>query len=226
MSITIKNLSKAFGDQVIYENFNLVLEKNRITGILGPSGSGKSTLLNLCCGLEKPDSGTIEGVNFQAISYIFQEPRLLPWRTVRENLRFVLKQKSIKKPGPDEEIINDMLRLVGLETVGEFYPQELSGGMRQRVSIARAFLYPSELLLMDEPFSSLDCTLKNKLMDDFLEIWKNDQRTVVFVSHNRDEIERLAQVILTFSDKPVKILAREENVINQSREYVCPPLRD
>ncbi|KNZ42466.1 ABC transporter ATP-binding protein [Acetobacterium bakii] len=221
MSITIKNLSKSYGDQVIYENFNLVLEKNKITGILGPSGSGKSTLLNLCCGLTNPDKGTIEGVNFQSISYIFQEPRLLPWRTVRENLRFVMKQKAIKKPGLDEDRINGMLQLVGLETVGEFYPQELSGGMRQRVSIARAFLYPSELLLMDEPFSSLDCALKNKLMDDFLEIWKNDQRTVVFVSHNRDEIERLSQVILTFSDKPVKILDREENLIDRPR-MVCP----
>lgn len=210
MTITIKNLSKAYGDQVIFENFNLVLDKNKITGILGPSGSGKSTLLNLCSGLETPDKGTIEGVNFQAISYVFQEPRLLPWRTVRENLRFVLKQKSIKKKGPYEEVINDMLQVVGLGTVGELYPRELSGGMRQRVSIARAFLYPSEILLMDEPFSSLDCALKNKLMTDFLEIWKRNQRTVVFVSHNREEIERLCQDIITFSDKPVKILTREK----------------
>lgn len=210
MPITIKNLSKAYGDQVIFEDFNLVLEKNKIIGILGPSGSGKSTFLNLCCGLEKPDSGTIIGVNLQTISYIFQEPRLLPWRTVRENLRFVLKQKSIRKAGPHEETINEILKLVGLDTVGDFYPQELSGGMRQRVSIARAFLYSSELLLMDEPFSSLDLALKNKLMDDFLEIWQHDQRTVIFVSHDRLEIERLSHEILTFSDKPVKIVKREK----------------
>jgi len=210
MPITIKNLSKAYGDQVIFEDFNLVLEKNKITGILGPSGSGKSTFLNLCCGLEKPDRGTIIGVNLQTISYIFQEPRLLPWRTIRENLRFVLKQKSIRKAGPHEETINEMLKLVGLDTVGDFYPRELSGGMRQRVSIARAFLYPSELLLMDEPFSSLDLALKNKLMDDFLEIWQHDQRTVIFVSHDRLEIERLSHEILTFSDKPVKIVRSEK----------------
>jgi len=209
--ITIKNLSKAFGDQVIFEHFNLELESNKITGILGPSGSGKSTFLNLCCGLEKPDGGTIAGVNPQFISYIFQEPRLLPWRTVRENLRFVLKQKSMKKIESQEEAIKHMLQVVGLETAGDFYPGELSGGMRQRVSIARAFLYPSELLLMDEPFSSLDLELKNKLMEDFLEIWKNDQRTVVFVSHDREEIKRLSHEILTFSDKPVKIVKREKN---------------
>ncbi|HAZ06344.1 MAG TPA: ABC transporter, partial [Acetobacterium sp.] len=144
-----------------------------------------------------------------SISYIFQEPRLLPWRTVRENLRFVFKEKSIKMPGPHDADIDAMLELVGLATVGDHYPSELSGGMRQRVSIARAFLYPSELLLMDEPFSSLDCALKNRLIDDFSKIWAQDKRTVIFVSHNEDEISRLAQEVLTFSDKPVQLLSRE-----------------
>jgi len=209
MSIVITNLSKKYGNETIFEDFNLVFEKNKITGILGPSGAGKTTLLNLCSGLEQPDCGKIEGINLQSISYIFQEPRLLPWRTVRENLRFVFKEKAIKKPGPHDDDIDAILELVGLATVGDYYPQELSGGMRQRVSIARAFLYPSELLLMDEPFSSLDFSLKNRLIEDFLEIWEQDKRTVIFVSHNEDEIRRLAQVILTFSDKPVKILKKE-----------------
>ena len=209
MSIVIKNLSKKYGAETIFENFNLVIKKNKITGILGPSGAGKTTLLNLCSGLEQPDCGTIAGINFQSISYIFQEPRLLPWRTVRENLRFVFKEKSIKMPGPHDADIDAMLELVGLATVGDHYPSELSGGMRQRVSIARAFLYPSELLLMDEPFSSLDCALKNRLIDDFSKIWAQDKRTVIFVSHNEDEISRLAQEVLTFSDKPVQLLSRE-----------------
>jgi len=134
---------------------------------------------------------------------------LLPWRTVRENLRFVFKDKAIKKPGPHEADIDAMLELVGLATVGNYYPQELSGGMRQRVSIARAFLFPSELLLMDEPFSSLDYTLKNRLIEDFSKIWEQDKRTVIFVSHNEEEIRQLAQEVLTFSDKPVQILTKE-----------------
>lgn len=209
MSIIIENLCKKYGDQDIFSDFNLIFEKNKITGILGPSGAGKTTLLNLCCGLEKPDNGTIQGINPAAISYIFQEPRLLPWRTVKENLRFVFKEKSIKKSGSHEKDIDGILELVGLDKVGNFYPQELSGGMRQRVSIARAFLYPSELLIMDEPFSSLDCTLKNRLIEDFLSIWEQDNRTVIFVSHNEDEIRRLAHEILTFSDKPVHILKKE-----------------
>lgn len=210
MSIIITDLSKKYGDETIFEGFNLVFKKNKITGILGPSGSGKTTLLNLCSGLEQPDRGTIEGINFQSISYIFQEPRLLPWRTVRENLRFVFKEKPITKPGPHDADIDAMLELVGLGTVGDYYPRELSGGMRQRVSIARAFLYPSELLLMDEPFSGLDCSLKNRLIEDFSKIWEQDKRTVIFVSHNEDEIRRLAHEILTFSDKPVQILKKEQ----------------
>jgi len=209
MSIIIKDLDKKYGEETIFEDFNLVFEKNKITGILGPSGAGKTTLLNLCSGLEQPDRGTIEGINFQSISYIFQEPRLLPWRTVRENLRLVFKEKAIEKPGPHDADIDAMLELVGLATVGDYYPHELSGGMRQPGSIARAFLYPSQLLLMDEPFSSLDCSLKNRLIEDFSKIWEQDKRTVVFVSHNEDEIRRLAHVILTFSDKPVQILKKE-----------------
>ncbi|MBC3797209.1 ABC transporter ATP-binding protein [Acetobacterium tundrae] len=209
MSIVIKNLKKSYGDQIIFDDFNLVLQEKKITGILGPSGAGKTTLLNLCCGLEKPDSGTIEGINPTSISYIFQEPRLLPWRTIRENLRFVFKGQSIKKSGFHDKEIDEMLRMVGLDTVGDYYPQELSGGMRQRVAIARAFLYPSELLLMDEPFSSLDLTLKNKLMGDFLKIWEQDKRTVIFVSHNQEEIKQLSHEVLTFSDKPVRVLKKE-----------------
>lgn len=210
MSIIINNLCKKYGEEIIFENFNLVFEKNKISGILGPSGAGKTTLLNLCSGLEKPDNGTIEGINFQSISYIFQEPRLLPWRTVRENLRFVFKDKAIRKTGSHESEIDAMLELVGLGTVGDHYPQELSGGMRQRVSIARAFLYPSELLLMDEPFSSLDYSLKNRLIEDFSKIWEQDKRTVIFVSHNEDEIRQLSQVIFTLSDKPVQVLKKED----------------
>nr|WP_320026660.1 ABC transporter ATP-binding protein [uncultured Acetobacterium sp.] len=209
MSIVINKLCKKYGEEIIFEEFNLVFEKNKISGILGPSGAGKTTLLNLCSGLEKPDSGTIEGINPQSISYIFQEPRLLPWRTVRENLRLLFKDKSIRKAGAHESDIDAMLELVGLGSVGDYYPQELSGGMRQRVAIARAFLYPSELLLMDEPFSSLDYSLKNRLIEDFSKIWEQDKRTVIFVSHNEDEIRQLAQVIFTFSDKPVQMLKRE-----------------
>ncbi|MGL4607105.1 MAG: ABC transporter ATP-binding protein [Eubacteriaceae bacterium] len=210
MNIQIKNLTKTFGEQVIFEAFNMEIKENKITGILGPSGSGKTTLLNLCSGLIKPDSGKIEGINPRSISYIFQEPRLLPWRTLRENLRFVLEENVINKPGRFEKEIDDILKLVGLEGVDQLYPRELSGGMRQRVAIARAFLFPSELLLMDEPFSNLDTALKESIMNDFYTLWKKDKRTVIFVSHLEEEINQLSDEVFIFSDKPVKILEKIE----------------
>ncbi len=205
MNIEIKSLSKAYGETVIFDDFSLKLKGGMITGILGPSGSGKTTLLHIIAGLITPDSGDIEGVNRDQISLYFQEPRLLPWLTERENLRLVFPDQPVKKTGRRDEAINAMLTTVGLSDSADLYPGELSGGMRQRVSIARAFLYPSELMLMDEPFSSLDEALKNRLMDDFLEIWRLDRRTVIFVSHDREELEKLSGEIITLTDKPVKI---------------------
>ncbi|MEG0378083.1 MAG: ATP-binding cassette domain-containing protein, partial [Eubacterium sp.] len=193
MAIEIKNLSKAFGNDQIYEQFNTTFETEQITGITGPSGSGKTTLLNLCAGLQVPDSGQITGIDHGKLSYIFQEDRLLPWRTVRENLEFVLKEKDLEK-------VPEILELVGLSAYAEHYPKALSGGMRQRVSIARAFCYPSEILLMDEPFSSLDTGLKERLMNDFLELWYKDKKTVIFVSHNQQELEHLCHRIIFLSD--------------------------
>ncbi len=214
MDIVIKKLDKAFGDQVIFKDFDLTLERGKITGISGPSGCGKSTLLNLIGGLIKPDAGVIIGADPQSISYIFQEPRLLPWRSVRENLRFVLAGSKTRRAGKDEENIDAMLELVGLADFADYYPDQLSGGMRQRVAIARAFLYPAKLLLMDEPFSSLDRALKEQLMAAFLKIWQVNRRTVLFVSHYDEEIQALSHQILRFSQKPIKILKREAGIVN------------
>lgn len=214
MDIVIKKLDKAFGDQVIFKDFDLTLERQKITGISGPSGCGKSTLLNLIGGLIKPDAGVIMGADPQSISYIFQEPRLLPWRSVRENLRFVLAGAKTRGAGADDDGIDTLLELVGLSDFGDYYPDQLSGGMRQRVAIARAFLYPAKLLLMDEPFSSLDQALKEQLMTAFLKIWAVNRRTVLFVSHDDGEIQALSHQILRFSQKPIKILKREGGMVN------------
>ncbi len=213
MAIVIKKLNKAFGDQVIFKDFDLSLENQKITGISGPSGCGKSTLLNLIAGLIKADAGEIIGADPTSISYIFQEPRLLPWRSVRENLRFVLPSSNTRHKGQDEERIDAMLDLVGLMDVSAYFPDQLSGGMRQRVAIARAFLYPAKLLLMDEPFSSLDQALKKQLMEAFLKIWQVNRRTVLFVSHYEEEINTLSHQILRFSQKPIKILKREPGLV-------------
>ncbi|WKY47014.1 ABC transporter ATP-binding protein [Eubacteriaceae bacterium ES3] len=212
MTINIANLKKAYGDQIIFDDFSQAIETNRITGITGPSGAGKTTLLRLLSGLEKADGGTITGVEKNNLSFIFQEPRLLPWLTVRQNLRFVMNQLNVKRTGPFEDEIDQMLSQVELTSAKDLYPQALSGGMKQRVSIARAFLVPSSLLIMDEPFVNLDAELKDRLMELFLSLWEKSKKTVIFVSHDNIEIRKLSDIILTLSENPVRVLKSEENI--------------
>lgn len=178
--IELCNVTQKYGALTVYENFSLSLEEGKIACILGASGCGKTTLLNMLAGLV-PFSGTIEPM--QPCSYIFQQPRLVPNLTVEGNLRLVCR---------DAARIRDMLGRVGLADKAKAYPVELSGGQAQRVSIARAFLHPSSLLLMDEPFSSLDTALKIRLMRLFAEIWREERRTVLFVTHDVEEAYMLA----------------------------------
>ena len=178
--IELCNVTQKYGALTVYENFSLSLEEGKIACILGASGCGKTTLLNMLAGLV-PFSGTIEPM--QPCSYIFQQPRLVPNLTVEGNLRLVCR---------DAARIRDMLGRIGLADKAKAYPVELSGGQAQRVSIARAFLHPSSLLLMDEPFSSLDTALKIRLMRLFAEIWREERRTVLFVTHDVEEAYMLA----------------------------------
>lgn len=178
--IELRNVTQKYGALTVYENFSLSLEEGKIACILGTSGCGKTTLLNMLAELV-PFSGTIEPM--QPCSYIFQQPRLVPNLTVEGNLRLVCRGAAR---------IRDMLGRVGLADKAKAYPVELSGGQAQRVSIARAFLHPSSLLLMDEPFSSLDTALKIRLMRLFAEIWREERRTVLFVTHDVEEAYMLA----------------------------------
>jgi len=187
--IELKGIDKRFEKQVVFSNLNIAFEKGSITGISAPSGYGKTTLLNLMAGLLKPDAGSITGVRPDEISYIFQEARLIPWKTVKENIEFVLKE-------PNKDNIETILESVGLTDFAEAYPKALSGGMKQRVAIARAYCYPAELLLMDEPFNSLDQILKKSMMDVLMDLRKTDQRTIVFVSHQQAELAYLCDQVI------------------------------
>ncbi|HPT31350.1 MAG TPA: ATP-binding cassette domain-containing protein [Prolixibacteraceae bacterium] len=207
MGLEIRNISKKYQDLRLFEDFSAGFEEGKITCILGPSGCGKTTLLNIIGGIVKPDEGNLDGFEGKTVSYIFQDPRLMPWKTVRGNIEFVLGNEI---PATEkQEIVDHFIQLVGLKGFENFFPAKLSGGMRQRVSIARAFAYPSEIILMDEPLKGLDIKLKLNLIRTFTRIWENDKRTVIFVTHDVDEALLLGDEIIVFSPAPVRILTHQ-----------------
>ncbi|NFV12217.1 ABC transporter ATP-binding protein [Clostridium sporogenes] len=183
------NARKSYGDKIIFKDLNLNFEKNKITAILAPSGYGKTTLLNIIAGLDKLDSGNFI-MKSQSISYMFQEDRLLPWLTVYENIAFVLKSNTFKCEM--ENIIDKYLELVKLKEYKDYTLDKLSGGMKRRVALARAFAYKSEVLIMDEPFKGIDLALKKETISTFLKLWKKDKKTVIVVTHDINEAKLLA----------------------------------
>lgn len=208
MSLEIKNLYKDFDGVSLYRDFSLGFAEGTITCILGPSGCGKTTLLNIIGKLLAPDSGDLIGFDGKAVSYIFQDPRLLPWKTVEENIRFVLRKSLSEKE--QQRKVNQLISLVELNGFAGYYPSKLSGGMRQRVSIARAFAFPSDIILMDEPLKGLDIKLKLNLIRTISMVWQADKRTVIFVTHDVDEALLLGNEIVVLSQAPVKILTHEK----------------
>jgi NitT/TauT family transport system ATP-binding protein len=219
MSLKIRNLNQSFIDINLFEDFNIDIQENTISCILGPSGCGKTTLLNIIGKTTQANSVNLEGFDDKNISYIFQEPRLLPWKTVRENISFVLNNNaSIEEKS---EIIDRYIKLVELDKFADYYPSKLSGGMKQRVAIARAFSYPSDIILMDEPLKALDLKLKLNLMKAFRRIWQLDKRTVIFVTHDIDEALLLGNDIYVFSKAPVNI--KEKFTINTKERNLNSP---
>lgn len=205
MGLKLININKSYDGLSIFEDFNIEFQEGKISCILGPSGCGKTTLLNIIGGLIKIDSGTMEGFDGKSFSYIFQEPRLLPWKTVEDNIDFVLSRELSYHER--KEKIESLLKLVELEDYANYYPSQLSGGMSQRVSIARAFAVSSQIILMDEPLSGLDQSLKQNILKHFKEIWAKDRRTVLYVTHDIDEATILGDEMFVFSKSPVKILS-------------------
>lgn len=203
MNYKIQNISKKYNDLTVFSNFSLELDKNKVTCILGPSGCGKTTLLNIVSGITKPDEGSLIGFDDKSFSYIFQEPRLLNWKTIRENIDYVLKGKFSKNDRKDR--VQNFLEIVQLSEYADYYPEKVSGGMQQRVAIARAFAFPSDIMLMDEPFKSLDFQLKMNLYHCFLNLWEKDKRTVLFVTHDVHDALMVGDEILFMSEKPTSI---------------------
>lgn len=205
--LEVKLLNKLFNGLPVLEGLNLTVGEREITALVGPSGCGKSTLLNLIAGITGDYEGEIIN-GFGRTGYVFQEDRVLPWMTVYDNIRIV-------RDDTDHKRIMQLIEQMHLDGFEDYYPDQLSGGMRQRCGIARAFYYGSELLLMDEPFKSLDYCLRIEMLSYLKALWEQEQNTVLFVTHDIEEALQIADRILVFSRRPSSVI-REIKLPRQS----------
>jgi NitT/TauT family transport system ATP-binding protein len=200
--LVVENVNFSFGVKEILKDINFTLEKGKVISIVGPSGSGKTTLLHLCSKLLKLDEGFIKN-SFTSSSFAFQEPRLLPWKNVIDNIALGLRAKGYPKDESEKLSSNIALRF-GLD-VDDFakFPKDLSGGMKQRVSFARALVIRPSLLFLDEPFSALDIGLKKELQNLLIKTIKEEKTSVLFITHDLMEAIRLSDEIIVLKSEPV-----------------------
>src|SRR5690625_273646 len=215
MYLSIEGIHKSFplknNEKLkVLDNIDMNVEKGSFVSIVGPSGCGKSTLLYLIAGLEKADEGsiTVSGKKVKSPGpdrvVVFQEDGLFPWLTVFDNVTYGLKLKGLSKEKVKEKAL-DVLQMVHLSKYIDSYPHQLSGGMKQRVSIARALVMEPDILLMDEPFSALDEQTRMVLHRELLEIWRKTKVTIFFVTHNIREAVQLSEKVIVFATRPGKI---------------------
>lgn len=203
--VKVRNLNFAYGSNVIFDNFAADFPSSKISCILGPSGCGKTTLLNIIA-KTLVASGEVEGQG--RVSYVFQNDRLIKQKTLMQNLLFALS--GVYDREEQKRKAEEYCRKVGLFEDKDLYPSQLSGGMSQRVSLARAFAFPSNTILLDEPFKALDFKTKQSIISVFLQLVEAEKRTVIMVTHDIEETVLLADEIFVFSNRPVKIINRYE----------------
>ena len=195
MIYKIENININYDKILLYKDFSIEFESEKITSILGRSGCGKTSLLKYIVS---------HFLNNKDIAYIFQEDNLIEWLNIYDNIDLVLKKKiNLKKER--EKIIDESLNLVGLKEYKRYYPKELSGGMRQRVNIARGIAYPAELLFMDEPFKSIDIINKTSIIQNLKTTINEKRKTIVMVSHDLDEVLEFSDHIICLGGAPTKI---------------------
>lgn len=203
MSIKVDNLRKSFGSLLVLDGISFEMQESSITSILGPSGCGKTTLLNILSGIVSAEAKAMTGLEGKRFSYCFQEPRLLPWLSAEDNMRYAMS--SLQDTNIIEKRISRFLEEAGLGEYRHFRPHQLSGGMQKRLSLARAFAFPSDILLLDEAFSAVDLKQKIELMQAFLKLWNDERPTSVIVTHDIHDALFLADQVIVLSQRPAHI---------------------
>jgi NitT/TauT family transport system ATP-binding protein len=208
--LEITGLCKSFGDLEALRGIDIAIEHGEFISVVGPSGCGKTTFLRIVAGLEPSTSGAIL-LDGRALSgpggdrgFVFQNDNLLPWRTVLTNA-LIGPEIAGQVGAPERQRTLDLLKLVGLDGFENYYPRQLSGGMRQRVNLARALAIDPEVLLMDEPFSSLDAQTREIMQTELLRIWDQGRKTVLFVTHQIDEAVFLSDRVLVLARRPGRL---------------------
>lgn len=211
------NIKKNYGERKILAGVSFEGEEGRVTVILGESGCGKSTLLGILSNNIKDFSGEIvfDRDISSGISYIFQEDTLIPWKTVYENIEYVLKDKISALEM--RAYIEKYLKMVNLLEYKDEYPEHLSGGMKRRVGIARAFAYPSDYLFMDEPFEFLDIKTKGEIIEYFKLLQEKNKKTVLFITHDIESALKIGDKIVVFSSKPTRVKRVFDTVTNNEK---------
>ena len=217
----LKNIVKNYGDKKVLGGIDIEIEEGKITAILGESSCGKSTLLNIIAGKIKDYSGEVifEREYKKGISYVFQDDILIPWKTVYDNLKFVLKGK-VDKSQIDERI-KKYLSIVNLAGNEKEFPNTLSGGMKRRVGIARAFAFPSNYMFMDEPFEFLDIKIKEEIVQDLIKLQEIERKTIILITHDIDTAITLGEKIVILGGKPsiVKSIFTNEAALKKSNDH-------
>lgn len=202
--ISLDGLAKSFGGAPVLADLDLQVRRGEFVTLLGASGSGKTTLLNIIAGLEEPTAGSVTAPA-EGCAFMFQDASLFPWLTAGRNVELALELAGVPRARRRERA-EELLELVRLPQVADKRPHELSGGMRQRVGLARGLAQEREVLLMDEPFSALDAITRDLLQEELLRIWEVTGRTIVFITHNVSEAVHLGQRVLLLSSRPGRIV--------------------
>ena len=228
MQLSVRAVSHRYGDLPVLADVDLQVREGEIVCVVGPSGCGKSTLLRLAGGLERPSQGDIvlqgeasAGV-LNPLTFVFQDFALLPWRTVRQNIALVLAHHDLGE-AERAAIIDDVLTRTGLSAFQDAWPRQLSGGMRQRVGIARALAVRPEIWLMDEPLSALDSQTRELLMDDLVDLWTRTPFSALYVTHNLAEATRLGHRIVLLTGRPgtVRSVTRIDIPLNERASHAA-----